>query len=105
MKTFFIYAGLILAILWLWSGILAYGIRYAYLQRKWPSLAQRHLYRDMRIAAKGIWRGFLYLGIMVHDMRAMNAWNEETNKPIYGLKFLPRHECRYTKEEGNGDAT
>ena len=82
--------------LWLTFGFVAYGMVFAFFQRRYTYReASKDLYRDMKTGLKFIPQGFIGFAKATSYLMAKDGWNEEEGYPTYGLKFLPRHEYRY----------
>ena len=80
---------------WLFFGILAYGSIFAYMQRHFsPHDARKDLYLDMKMGLKFIPQGFFGLVKVTEYLTEHEAWDFNEAAPLYGLKFLPRHESR-----------
>ena len=90
-----IIVGIVAVVAWLTLGFMAYGAIFAYLQRHFsPEEASKDLYKDMREGLRFIPQGFFGAVKVVDYLTVRDAWNFDEAGPLYGVKFLPRHEHR-----------
>lgn len=79
---------------WLVQGFRAFGLTYAYLQRRYPDDSTDDLWSDFIICLRAIPAGWFGLANAVLYLKNKDAWLADKNRPMYGYKFLPRHEYR-----------
>lgn len=80
---------------WLYMGIHAYGMMFAFFQREFSEEeAAQDLYKDMKSALKFLPQGFFGMVKAVHYLIDHDGWDVPTAAPRHGWKYLPRHEYR-----------
>ena len=79
-------------------GVCAYGMIFAYFQRYTgftEEEAVAELYIDMKQGWTFGWRGVFGLIKAISYLMENGGWDTDQHVPVYGFKFLPRHEYRY----------
>lgn len=80
---------------WLHLGFIGFGMAYAYVQRHYPNEQQQSVWGDYwELASTILWGPFNLLHVYLM-LQKKGCWDHRNRCPVYGYKFLPRHERRY----------
>lgn len=81
--------------IWLHLGFLGFGMAYAYMQRHYPNEQVHSVWSDYWSLISAVLWGPLNLFHVYLMLDTKGCWDHRKRAPLYGYKFLPRHERRY----------